>query len=83
MAEEVQGTVQKWGNGLAIRLTQRVAKASGVHEGTDVVIKAEAGILIVQTKDRRMTLAERLARFDPQRHGGEAMAFEPLGKEKL
>ena len=83
MAEIVEGTVQKWGNGLAIRLTQRVAKASGVHEGTDVVIKADTGVLIVEAKDRRLTLEERLARFDPKRHAGEAMASAPVGKEKL
>lgn len=82
MAEVVEGTVQKWGNGLAIRLTQRVARASGVREGTGVVITAEAGVLVVEAKDRRLTLEERLARFDPERHGGEAMAFEPVGREE-
>jgi antitoxin component of MazEF toxin-antitoxin module len=68
---------------LAIRLTQRVAKASGVHEGTAVVIKADAGILIVQVKERRMTLEERLARFDARRHGGEAMRLQPIDKVKV
>ena len=81
--EVVDGTVQKWGNGLAIRLTRRVAQASGVHEGTDVVIKAESGRLIVEAKGRPLTLEERLARFDPARHGGEAMAVQPVGKEIL
>jgi antitoxin MazE len=83
MAEVVEGTVQKWGNGLAIRLTQRVARASGVHEGTDVVIRADEGLLIVEAKGRRLTLEERLARFDPKRHGGEAMPYPPAGKEKI
>lgn len=82
MAEVLQGTVQKWGNGLAIRLTQRVARASGIQEGTQVVIRADAGILIVETKERPMSLEERLARFDPKRHGGEEMPFAPVGKEK-
>lgn len=83
MAEVVQGTVQKWGNGLAIRLTQRVARASGVQEGTDVVIKADMGVLVVEAKDRKMSLEERLALFDPKRHSGEAMDFAPAGKEIL
>jgi antitoxin MazE len=83
MAEVVEGTVQKWGNGLAIRLTQRVAKASGVREGTDVVIRADEGVLVVEAKNRRMTLQERLERFDAARHGGEAMPFGPAGREKL
>lgn len=83
MAEVVEGTVQKWGNGLAIRLTQRVAKASGIHEGTEVLIKADEGVLLVEAKQRHLSLDERLARFDPRRHGGEAMAFRPAGKETL
>lgn len=83
MAEVVEGTVQKWGNGLAIRLTQRVARASGVHEGTNVVIKADEGVLLVEAKAKRPSLEERLARFDPRRHGGEVMAFKPTGKEVL
>jgi hypothetical protein len=38
-----------------------------------VVIKAEPGVLTIQAKDRWMTLEERLARFDPERHDHEAM----------
>jgi len=81
MAEVVEAAVQKWGNGLAIRLTQRVAKAGGVHEGSQVVIRAEPGVLVVEAKDRRPSMDELLARFDPQRHGGEAMSLPPVGKE--
>jgi hypothetical protein len=29
------------------------------------------------------TLAERLAKFDPALHGGEAMGVTPVGKEVL
>ena len=32
-------------------------------------------------KNVSLTLEQRLARFDPARHGGEAMASEPLGQE--
>jgi antitoxin MazE len=81
MAEVVEASVQKWGNGLAIRITQRIAKAGGVHEGSQVVIRAESGVLVVEAKDRRPTIDELLARFDPQLHGGEAMALPPVGKE--
>jgi antitoxin MazE len=81
MAEVVEASIQKWGNGLAIRLTQRVAKAAGVQEGTPVLIKAAPGVLAVETRNRRPGLDERLARFDPNRHGGEEMALPPAGKE--
>jgi antitoxin MazE len=29
-----------------------------------------------------LTLEQRLARFDPERHGGEAMVSEPVGAER-
>lgn len=31
--------------------------------------------------DRRARLTDLLDAFDPNRHGGEAMAFAPVGKE--
>jgi len=83
MAEVAEASVQKWGHGLAIRLTQRVAKAGGVQEGTQVVIKAEPGLLVVEAKVRRPGLDELLARFNPDRHGGEAMALPPAGREVI
>lgn len=84
MAEVVEAAVRKWGKGLAIRLTQRAAKAGGLHEGSQVVIKAEPGRLVVEAKERRPTLDGLLARFDPERHGGEAMAaLPPLGTKVL
>jgi antitoxin component of MazEF toxin-antitoxin module len=41
----------------------------------------EPGRIVVEPVKRRPTLDEMLAEFDPAIHGGEAMAFEPLGKE--
>jgi 20S proteasome alpha/beta subunit len=36
-----------------------------------------------KTKTAPYSLERLLAGFDPARHGGEVMAFEPVGKEKL
>lgn len=36
---------------------------------------------VVQSATRWRSLEERLARFDPQRHGGEVMALVPVGNE--
>ena len=83
MAQVVDTAINQWGNGLALRLTSSVAKAAGITEGTAVRVTAEPGRLIVEALTRRMTLQERLARFDPARHGGEAMDFEPVGREIL
>jgi hypothetical protein len=39
-------------------------------------------VIITPRAGRAMTLAERLAAFDPVRHGGEAMAAAPIGRER-
>lgn len=80
----VDTAINTWGNGLALRLNRAVARALGVADGTPVrIIMAEPGRLIVEKATRRMTLEERLAKFDKKRHGGEAMAFAPVGREVL
>lgn len=84
MATIVEQTkVNQWGNGLALRINGDVAKAFGVKQGTPVCLSVIAGRLVVEKVGRRLTLEERLAAFDPGRHGGEAMAFEPVGREIL
>ena len=79
----VNTSVNQWGNGLAVRLNSQVAKTAGVTEGTPVKITAEPGRVIVETIPKRMTLEERLAVYDVDAHGGEAMPFEPVGREVI
>jgi antitoxin MazE len=83
VAEIVESSVNTWGNGLALRITRGLAKAAGVAEGTPARITAEPGRLVVETLARQLTMDERLRAFDPARHGGEAMAFQPAGQEVL
>jgi antitoxin MazE len=71
-----------WGNGLALRLTKPMAKAAGVTAGTRVRIVAKPGRIVIEA-DTEPTLEAMLAAFDPNRHGGEAMAFAPVGVEVL
>ena len=79
--QAVLTSVNQWGNGLAVRLTKAVAKAAGVTEGTPVRIVAQRGRIVIETEIPEPTLEEMLAAFDSKRHGGEMMAFEPVGKE--
>ncbi len=77
-------TVGRWGNGLVVRLTSQVARAAGLVSGARVVTEVvPEGVLIRCVGERRRTLAEKLRAFDPVRHGGEAMAFEPVGAEVI
>ena len=76
-----QGKVKLWGNSLALRLPSGVAKAAGLEEDTPVKITAADGQVVIEPVRRRMSLSERLAKFDPQRHGGDLIDSAPAGGE--
>ena len=74
--------IKTWGNSLGVRLPASVARAAHLKADQRVRITVEEGrIIITPQGDRPLTLAERLARFDPAVHGGEAMAVAPVGGE--
>lgn len=76
-------SVKHWGNNLGVRLPQAVARAAHLHADQQVRVSVEDGRVVIEplTQDA-LTLAQRLARFDPSRHGGEAMAVPAVGAEK-
>lgn len=76
-----QGKVKQWGNSLALRLPSGVAKAAGLEEDTLVKITAADGQVVIEPVRRRMSLSERLAKFDPKRHGGDLIDSAPAGGE--
>jgi hypothetical protein len=43
----------------------------------------ESAVRVAAAGEPRLTLNQKLARFDPERHGGEAMATVRAGKEVL
>jgi antitoxin MazE len=75
-------TLQRWGNSLAVRIPSSIAKAVGFKVGQPVEISAqESAVLVAAVGEPRLTLKQKLARFDPERHGGEAMATNRAGNE--
>ena len=75
--------IKQWGNNLGVRLPAAVARAAHLHANQRVRVVVEGGrVVIVPIEDSPLTLEQRLARFDPARHGGEVMATEPVGAEK-
>jgi antitoxin component of MazEF toxin-antitoxin module len=78
-----QSRVLPWGNGLGLRLTKTLANVAGVDANSPVRITVEPGRIMVERVPKKASLANMLARFDPRRHGGEAMAFVPMGKEAV
>lgn len=79
MADQV---VQEWGNGLAVRITSPIAKAAKFSRGLPVKVEVvDGGIFLRPAGEPRLTMAQKLDLFDPARHGGEAMAWAPVGVE--
>ena len=74
--------VQEWGNGLAVRITAAVAKAARITRGQPIQVEVvEGGVLLRTIGKPRLSLAQKLAQFDPAVHGGEVMATGRIGAE--
>ena len=81
MAEAILD-IKQWGNSLGVRLPAAVAREAHLHIDQRVHIFVEDGrVIITPIADVPLTLEERLARFDPTRHGGEVMASRAIGAE--
>jgi antitoxin MazE len=77
-------TLQQWGNSLAVRIPSAVAKSVGFKVGQPVEVSAQdSAVLVTAVGEPKLTLAQKLALFDPERHGGEAMASSRVGREVL
>ena len=81
---EVILDIKQWGNNLGVRLPAAIAKAAQLHNHQRVRISVEdEKVIITPLRDEALTLEARLANFDPERHGGEAMASDQiLGAER-
>lgn len=75
--------IKHWGNNLGVRLPAAVARAAHLHADQRVRIEVEQGrVVITPIQDAPLTLEQRLARFDPERHGGETMTTTEVGAEQ-
>ena len=82
MARIANLTIQKWGNSLAIRIPSVIARSAHLAAGQIVELIVQDSTLVIKPiGDANLTLAQKLALFDPAKHGGEAMATELTGVE--
>ncbi|MCY7315557.1 MAG: AbrB/MazE/SpoVT family DNA-binding domain-containing protein [Rubrivivax sp.] len=77
--------IKRWGNNLGVRLPAAVARAARlqVDQRVRVTVDDAGRVVIEPISVGFMSLSQRLDRFDPAVHGGEAMAARPLGAERL
>ena len=82
MAKTATLTVQQWGNSLAVRIPAAVAKSAGFKLCQPVRVSAQdSKVLVTSVGTPKLTLAQKLAAFDPVRHSGELMATTRVGNE--
>jgi len=76
--------IKQWGNNLGVRLPAAVARAANLHVDQRVRVSVEGDHVVITPVDAsRLTLEQRLAAYDPKRHGGEQMATaKTLGAER-
>lgn len=60
------GTIQKWGNSLALRIPLAVAKQIHVQEGDSVVLKVGASSLTVKAAPKGLKLDDMLDKVTPE-----------------
>lgn len=80
---EVFLDIKQWGNNLGVRLPAAVAREAHLHVDQRVRVSVEDGHIVIHpAEEAALTLEQRLAQFDPERHGGEAMVSESVGAER-
>lgn len=81
---EVILDIKQWGNNLGVRLPSAIAKEAHLHNHQKVRISVENDqVIITPLKNENLSLEQRLAQFDPNKHGGEAMkTVENVGAER-
>lgn len=66
-------TLKRWGDGLGVELPEAIVMAADLHAGQQVnVTVVGERIVVVPLRNDMLNLEQRLARFDPERHGGES-----------
>jgi antitoxin MazE len=84
MSKSAKLTIQRWGNSLAVRIPAAVARSARFRVGQPVEVSAQdSNVLVKAIGDPKLTLAQKLAAFDPTLHSGEVMGTRLIGKEAL
>jgi antitoxin MazE len=82
MVKSAKLKIQQWGNSLAVRIPSAVAKSARFSVGQPVeVVLEDAGVVVKPVGEPKLTLAQKLAMYDPAKHGGEVMATGRIGAE--
>lgn len=82
MSKAATLTLQQWGNSLAVRIPAAIARSARFTVGQPVIISVEeSGVVVKSIGAPKLSLAQKLATFDPEKHSGELMATTRVGVE--
>jgi antitoxin MazE len=77
-------TIQKWGNSLAIRIPQVLARQLSVDEGAAVELQVRAGELVIRPiRAKKLSLGELLKNCQTLQLHGETDFGEDVGLEVI
>lgn len=80
---EVILDIKQWGNNLGVRLPAIIAREANFKVNQRVKLTVSNGQVVITPTDAELTLEQRLAAFDPVKHGGEVMqTSQKLGAEQ-
>ena len=77
----MNATIQKWGNSLALRIPQAVARQIRVEEGDAVQLRVDADGLNVRPARPRYRLSDLVHRMTPHNRHTETDWGEAQGRE--
>jgi antitoxin MazE len=78
----MKAKVLKWGNSLAVRIPQVIAKDAHLKKGDAIELTAgEEGKIEVRKVSKIPTLAELVAQITPENRHDEISTRSPAGKE--
>ena len=78
----MRAKIEKWGNGLALRIPERFVELLGVEEGCEVELLYQDARLIVKLPlDQTYTLEEFVSRITDENRHGEIDTGPSVGNE--
>lgn len=84
MSKTANLTLQQWGNSLAVRIPAALARSAHFSVGQPVELSlGENGLIVKSVGAPKLTLEQKLAKYDMALHGGEAMAVAATGLEEM
>jgi antitoxin MazE len=74
--------ISKWGNSLAVRIPQTLAKEARLAEGDHLSLSlAEDGSIVLRSARRKYQLRDLVAKITPKNRHGETDWGRPEGRE--